>query len=180
MGTLKQLLPLGDRPLIRICIENIIASGVKDIVVVLPGNGGKISDALSGLPVNITFNNNTESDMAASVSAGLLVAKASSSSIMVCLCDHPLITAGTFLTLITAHRQSPGKIVVPIFQGKKGHPSIFPRHTLKEISSGSTMRQIIQKDARRVSRIEVTDEGVVLDMDTLNDYAEMLRRFRND
>jgi len=51
MGLIKQLLPLSDGPVINYCLRNIIASGIKDIVVVLGKNSPELLDALRGFPV---------------------------------------------------------------------------------------------------------------------------------
>lgn len=176
MGKLKQLLPFADRPVIRHCLDKIISSGVDEIVAVLPEKGSRIRDAIAGLPVTIIFNCDPESDMAGSVKTGLRAIETSAAGVLICLADHPLVSERTFRTLISSHRQSPEKIIVPTFGGKSGHPVLFPRKVIEEIYHSSTMREIILRDEERVRYIDLHDEGVLFDMDTREDYLRMLER----
>jgi CTP:molybdopterin cytidylyltransferase MocA len=53
---------------------------------------------------------------------------------------------------------------------------MFPVKIIHEIFSGVTLRDIIRKDAQRVRTAVVDDEGVVLDMDTEEDYRIMVEK----
>jgi molybdenum cofactor cytidylyltransferase len=176
MGRPKQLLPLGDKPVIRHCIDVILGADIRDIVVVLGPGGITTAQTLRGLPVDIVVNGNARSEMADSVRIGLSACPESTFGILVCLVDHPLVSAETMKTMIQEHREAPDKIIIPAYHGKRGHPSLFPASILKEIFSGVTLRDIVRRDQERVRVIEVPDEGVVLDMDTREDYEQVLKR----
>lgn len=66
----------------------------------------------------------------------------------------------------------------PVFHGRNGHPTLFPRSLLKEINTDTSLRGVIGRHAGRVSFHPVEDEGVVLDMDTPADYRRMLQKCR--
>lgn len=176
MGRPKQLLPLGNKPVIRHCIDNIIAAGIQEIVVVVSPHAQAIAEALSGLPVRIAVNNTIDGDMAGSVRVGLKAIDQSSSGVLVCLVDHPLATVDTMKTLARTHAESPDKIIIPSYNGKRGHPSLFPMTILHEIFVADTLRGVVRKNEGRVRIIDVPDEGVVLDMDTPEDYEQVLKR----
>lgn len=176
MGRPKQLLPLGDRLVVNHCVDNIVAAGIKEIVVVVGPNAKETIETLSGLPVRIAVNNAKDSDMAGSVRVGLQALDQSCSGVLVCLADHPLASGDVMKALARAHVTSPDKIIIPAYNGRRGHPSLFPRPILQEIFSGITLRDIVRKDERRVQVIDVSDEGVVLDMDTPEDYERVLKR----
>jgi molybdenum cofactor cytidylyltransferase len=176
MGRPKQLLPLGGKPVIRHCIDAILGADIRDIVVVLGPGGITTAQTLRGLPVDIVVNGNARSEMADSVRIGLSALDGFSSGVLICLVDHPLVSAGTMKTVIQAHREAPDKIIIPAYNGRRGHPSLFPASILKEIFSDVTLRDIVRRDQGRVLVIEVPDEGVVLDMDTREDYEQVLKR----
>jgi molybdenum cofactor cytidylyltransferase len=176
MGRPKQLLPLGDKPVIRHCIDNIIAAGIQEIVVVVSQDAQATAEALSGLPVHISVNKDIGSDMAGSVRVGLKAVDQSSSGVLVCLADHPLASGDTMKVLARTHGESPDKIIVPAHNGRRGHPSLFPMAVLHEIFVVDTLRDIVKKDEGRVRIVDVPDEGVVLDMDTPEDYEQVLKR----
>jgi molybdenum cofactor cytidylyltransferase len=176
MGQPKQLLPLGDKTVIRHCVDNIVSALIRRIVVVVRPDAEEMVEALSGLPVSIVVNHDRDSDMAGSVQVGLQSLDPSSLAVLVCLADHPLASAETMKTLMRAHQESPDKIIIPAYNGKRGHPSLFPASVLKEIFSGSTLRDIVRGDEKRVRVIDVPDEGIVFDMDTPDDYERVLKR----
>lgn len=177
MGRPKQLLPLNGKFAIRHCLDGIIAAGVQDVVVVLGMNGGEAAATLAGLTVKVVFNENAESEMAESVRIGLRETDPSASGVLVCLADHPLVSAETLRRLMAIHANDPHTIVVPRFRGRRGHPTLFPAAIAREVFSGLTLRDVLAKHAGRIGLVDIEDEGVTLDMDTEEDYERMQRRF---
>lgn len=177
MGCPKQLLALGHKPVIRHCLDNIIAAGIQQIVVVLGAESNGAVAALQDLSVTTVVNEKTGSEMAESVRIGLRALESpSSSGVLICLGDHPLASAETMRTVALAHPESPDDIIIPAYNHRRGHPSLFPSALLDEIFYGGTLRNIIDKHSRRVRIIEVPDEGVILDMDTREDYENIVKR----
>lgn len=179
MGRTKQLLQLGDKPIIGHCIDAMLDAGVSDCVVVLGAEESEIAWLLRGLPVTIAVNDVPGSDMAESVRAGLKLISASSSGVLIGLSDHPLVSPETMKTLIREHAAFPGSIIIPVYLRKRGHPSLFPVPALREIFFGGNLRDIVRQDPARVRLVDVPDEGVVLDMDTPGDYEAILRYYRS-
>lgn len=177
MGRSKQLLPLGPKPLIRHCLDSIIAAGIKDIVVVLGIAPDGIGAAISGLPVRTAFNNDPHSDMAGSVRQGLRQVAPASTGVLVCLSDHPLVASGTIATIVNTHSVYPEGIIIPSYQGRRGHPTLFPRAVIEDLFRGTTLREVITARAGNVRLVDVDDDGVVLDLDTPEDYERVQRRF---
>lgn len=178
MGQAKQLLPLGEKTAVSCCAESILLSGIRDVIVVTGRDDKGIRDTLRGLPVQFANNNCPESDMAQSVRIALSMIDRDSMGVLVCLADHPLVQPETIRTLLQKHLEAAESIIVPCFQGRRGHPSLFPSVLIREIFSAPSMREIISRNAERVLQVDVPDEGVVLDMDTDDDYRRVLERLR--
>lgn len=145
--------------------------------MVLGRSGGELSKAIEGLPVRRVFNENPSGEMAESVRIGLRAVDHSSSGIMVNLSDQPLISAETLRTLAGHHSEAPDKIIVPQYGSKKGHPVLFPRHVIEEIFGGVTLRDIVKKDPARIRMVGVKDEGVIIDIDTIEDYERAVIKY---
>jgi molybdenum cofactor cytidylyltransferase len=175
MGTAKQILPLAGKPVIRHCLDTIIASGVKDIIVVLSPRAKETEEAIRHFPVSIAFNNDPSSEMAESVRIGLRSVNSVASGVLVCLCDQPLIRSDTLKMLISRHGKAPDRIIVPIFKNRRGHPCLFPKYCAEEVFEGFILKEIVQKDRERVVFVEVQDESILLDMDTEEDYKTISR-----
>ena len=175
MGRLKQLLPLGGKPVMSHCLDAIIHAGIRDIVVVINPRMNEMAKALRRVPATVVFNDEPSSEMAESVRIGLKSLVASSSGVLIYLSDHPLVSADTVKCLIAGHETEPDKILIPVFENKRGHPCLFPRYCADEVFHGSTLREIVHKDNGRIRLVEVRDGGTLFDMDTEKDYDTMLR-----
>ena len=176
MGQPKQLLPLGSKPIIRHCLDNLAAAGIRNTVVVLGQNGSKILDSVKELPVQVVFNKTPDSEMAESVRIGLRTLHGSSSGVLVHLSDHPLVSVETLKSLVQCHVETPDRIIIPLYKGRRGHPTLFPKPVIDEVFDGLNLRDIINRDSSRIRFLNVDDEGVVLDIDTKEDYERILKK----
>lgn len=180
MGRSKQLLPLGDRPAIVRCLESIMDAGIGNIVVVTGPEGEAVRQVVRQFPVTVVVNRKEGADMAASVRTGLAGVSEESEGVLVSLCDHPLVQSATLDTMIREfsgdlHRFD--RIIIPRYHGRNGHPTLFPRALLDEIRIVPTLRDVIGNHPDRVFRLEVDDKGVVLEMDTPEEYRAVLAHF---
>ncbi len=177
MGQTKQLLPLGNKPVISHCAETLLVAGIHEIVAVVGTQRTDIVEALRDLPVIIKVNDKAGSDMAESARHGLQYLSPFS-AVLISLSDHPLVTSETVRSILREHQSCPAVIIVPEYDGRRGHPALFPRPVIEELRFGVTLRDIVRKDPTRVKPLTVRDEGIILDMDTPDDYSGILARFR--
>jgi molybdenum cofactor cytidylyltransferase len=178
MGRPKQLLPVNGTPAIRKCLETVIAAGLTDIVVVTGAHGARVEAVIADLPVRIVRNDRPEGEMVESVRLGLRRGPSCSSSILLCLADHPLVTPETLRMLLRQHEVLPACIIIPRYGDRRGHPCVFPRSLIDEVLLGKTLREVIQLHADSIRLVNVADEGVVLDMDTPEEYHAVVSRKR--
>jgi molybdenum cofactor cytidylyltransferase len=177
MGQLKQLLPLGSLTVIEQCLNTILSAGVPDVVVVIGPHGADVSATIAHLPVTLAVNQDRGSDMAASVRAGLNALKDTGSSVLVCLTDHPLVQPDTIKALLARHQENPAAIIIPSYNRRRGHPTLFPGEIIQEIFESSSLRDIVSRHETLIDFLVVDDWGVVLDMDTPEDYALILQEY---
>ena len=176
MGRPKQLLTLGDTTVIQRCLDTIITAETEDIVVVLAPGQKELMESINDYPVTIAINEDVGSDMAESVKVGLAATDGRSTGVMVCLSDHPLVSSETFKLIAATHRKEPDRIIIPVCKGRRGHPALFPRKVIQKIYKSVDLREIIRNDPKRVKLVEVRDEGVIMDMDTKEDYLAIMRK----
>jgi CTP:molybdopterin cytidylyltransferase MocA len=177
MGQIKQLLPLGDRTVIEHGLSTIIAAGIKDIVVVLGPDAGDVSKTIHHFPVRTVLNTQQESEMAESVRTGLKSVSADATGILICLADHPLVMPETIKALVALHKNYPEAIIIPSCKRKRGHPTLFPGNIMQEIFVRNSLRDVIGSNAEKVRYLDVADDGVLLDMDTTEDYERILDNY---
>ncbi|MFI5128296.1 MAG: NTP transferase domain-containing protein [Candidatus Acidiferrales bacterium] len=99
---------------------------------------------------------------------------------LVCLVDHPLISAQLVSTLVETFDRDKNKIVIPTYRGRRGHPVIFPSALYAELlgvredaPENIGARAVVRAHAADVVEVPVNEEGVVIN---LND-PETFRRF---
>lgn len=151
-----------------------MASGVNEVIVVTGANGDAVAAAVGHLSVKVVRNDFIVCDMADSVRVGLESVADSCNGVMICLADQPLIDKESYRQLLKQHAETPEKILIPMFEGQKGHPTIFPRRLLQDFPQGMTLRDVVYGNPLHVRLTDVADPGVVLDMDTPTDYQAML------
>lgn len=179
MGQPKALLPLNGQAALRRCLA-VMPGAVGDIIVILGLEMGAAATLLEGMPVKIVINTRPGSDMAASVRLGFQAMDPESAGALVCLVDHPLVRRGTLRQLAAKALEAPDRVIIPTFQGRRGHPSVFPRAMLMELYQGLNLREIIGRHPDKVTLLPVEDEGVILDMDTPADYQALCRRLEEE
>ena len=174
MGSCKQLLPLGASTVIARCLDALVSGGAAEIVVVVAEEGSDVTAAVRDYPVRIAVNQECEGDMASSVRAGRDALTTDASGVIVTLCDYPLVSAGTISSLVAEHGESADSIIIPCHQERRGHPLLFPRAVLDELAGDMILRDLVRREPDRICCLDVNDPGVLLDMDTPEDYRRIL------
>ena len=183
MGTLKQLLPFGSVTLIEQVVRTLTRSRLgKDVVVVLGHRAEEIVARVSGLPVRFAYNPDPEGDMISSIRCGLAYIPPDQ-AILVALGDQPLVTTGTVNRLIAEYERRPEGMVLPVHDGKRGHPMIVSPAFREEIlfeSNPGGLKGLRDRHAESVRLVPVDTDAVLIDLDYRSDYEEALRRWREE
>ena len=121
MGRLKQLLPFGKRTVVETVTKTLQLVGCTEILVVLGHRASEIAHVLPNT-VRTVVNEDYESGMFSSVLAGLNALDSQADGMLLLLGDQPQIRAGMVKAVIDRFAQSDEGIVIPVVDGKRGHP----------------------------------------------------------
>ncbi|MBA6418490.1 NTP transferase domain-containing protein [Pseudomonas sp. 5Ae-yellow] len=122
-----------------------------------------------GVPeqVKVVRNANSQQGMASSLVVGIqALQSADIDAVAVLLADMPQIQPATFAAL--AAMASPEHIVVPVYQGQRGHPVLFGRSFWSElmaVQGDAGARDVVRRYPARVRVLTVQDPGVCIDVD---------------
>ena len=175
MGAAKALLQLADgRRYVDAIVETARAGGCAEVVVVLgPPHGEAIRAALPP-SVRTAWNPAPERGMLSSVQAGLMALAADGdpavSAALVWPVDIPFVAPSTVRTLVVHD----GTIVVPLHNGRGGHPMRVGREHFAEVMTldpSRGLKGLFDAHAGAVTRLPVDDRAVLVDVDTPEDYA---------
>lgn len=176
MKTNKMLLPLGDSTVIENTVRGFLQSRVDGVAVVVGNEKEKIQQVLASYPVQLIENSRFTQGMSSSVQEGIKVLDkdAELEGIMINPGDMPLIKAETVNAILEKFKESAFPIIIPVYQGKKGHPVLFAKSLfsqLLEIGGDVGAREVVRRNNEQCCFLEVNDQGILIDIDCPEEYA---------
>jgi molybdenum cofactor cytidylyltransferase len=176
MGTQKLLLPVGGKPVIARVVDALIDSPLERVLVVVGANSRLLRAALADHDVTFVENDDPASQMLDSVRYGLLALPPECQTVLVALGDQPQLQSGLVSQLLHEHRSTGGGIVVPTYQGRRGHPLLFSIGYRDEILSrhdDNGLRGLLEGHIGEVHEVDVESSAVLEDLDLPADYARL-------
>jgi molybdenum cofactor cytidylyltransferase len=175
MGAFKPLLPFGDKTVIESCIDYLRAGGVETIVVVLGHRAGEVRKRLDNLPITFALNEDPDSEMGASIAAGVRELPSTVQATLIALSDYPAVPA-TVVAALLKEWQNGARLIIPTWQNRGGHPVLVDlsfRAQLLNLSSSGGLRALFEAHAGVVKRVAVDSPFIARDMDTWDDYRAL-------
>ena len=169
-GPNKLLAEIGGRPLVRIAVEQALASRAKPVIVVTGHERERVEAALKGLPVQFVHNPDFATGLGGSVRTGITAVPAAADGAIVCLGDMPQVDAALIDRLIAGFAPEQGALaVVPTIDGQRGNPVLWSRRffpDLMAIEGDVGARNLINRYGEAVVEVPVTGKGALVDVDT--------------
>ncbi len=179
MGTQKLLLPFDGMTIIEKVVENILKSGIENIMVVLGADHEKIAGVLEFWPVQTVRNENFQDGMHTSVMIGVYALPTRAKATLIFLGDQPLISENAIRKVVEAWHNSGKSIVIPLYEGKRGHPPLYDlklRNELEHLDPSVGLRSVAQKFPEEIDEVETGSPGILKDIDTRDEYLRELKR----
>jgi molybdenum cofactor cytidylyltransferase len=179
MGGFKPLMSLGDTTIIEHIVRMFRTAGILDIRVVIGFRASDVSSVLKPLNVRPVLNESYSEGMFSSIKVGIESLESDCEAFFVLPTDIPLVRPETVNALLGGYR--PRHILYPVFKKRRGHPplisTIFTRKILN-FSGQEGLQSVLKQNESSAVNVAVADEGVLLDMDTQQEYRRILARFR--
>jgi len=145
---------------------------------VLVAQAGEIR---SRLPLDATWileNPNWQQGQLSSIQAVVRTIPRETEGLILCPVDHPLISNFLVAQLIQEFDSTGTQIVLPIFKGKRGHPTIFRASLFEELLAASPevgAREVVWAHPEDVAEVETDEEAVVLNLNDPETLKKALR-----
>jgi molybdenum cofactor cytidylyltransferase len=169
-GPNKLLAEFRGKPLVRLAVEQALASRASSVVVVTGHQADEVRRALAGLAVTFVDNPNFAGGLATSVKAGIAAVPDQADGAIICLGDMPLIDSTLIDRLIDAFAPDRGALVaLPFHEGRRGNPVLWSRRFFAELMTlegDIGARHLIERHAEAVAEVPVEGPGAFLDIDT--------------
>jgi molybdenum cofactor cytidylyltransferase len=176
MGSAKQLLDFGGKPLLRHAVESAQGSGCDPVIVVLGANEAEIHPVLAGLDVEIVVNERWPEGMGTSIQAGLrALENRDVRGAILALSDQPFVTSDFLRGLVDRHHQSGRPIVAAQYSGTAGVPVFFAREAfplLMALKPDQGCKGVILGHPGDALLVDCPEAA--MDIDTPEDYARAM------
>ncbi len=179
MKTPKMLLPFRGKTIIQTTIGNIVDSEINNILVVLGAFAGEILTVIEDMPVNHCINDKYSRGMLSSVQYGFRHLPSEYGAALVFPGDQPMIQACLINKVIASYHKSGRGIVVPVWQGRRGHPLLIDNKYRKEIElldENVGLRALARRYSRDVFEVVSDSPDIIKDIDTKEDYLNEINK----
>lgn len=175
MGDFKPMLNIGSISIAQRIIATLQQADVTKIVMVTGYNALTLERHLANNGVIFLRNENYETtQMFDSAKIGLEYMRDKCDKVLFTPVDIPLFTANTVTTLLN----SGAELACPVCDGKRGHPILISSAIIDKLLADSGecgLQGAISRCGVEMTEIEVSDQGVLHDADTPDDYKALLQ-----
>jgi molybdenum cofactor cytidylyltransferase len=173
MGKPKPLLRFGDTTFLERILFVLRRSDVGGTTVVLGARADVIRASVDLSGTNVVLNEDYVQGQLSSLIKGLKSLPPDTDAMLLCLVDHPFVTTDIVNRLIGTFRGTGRPIVLPVFNGRRGHPALFARSLFQELVDAPPdrgARHVVSSHEDGVLEVDVPDRAVLTTIDTPEDY----------
>jgi molybdenum cofactor cytidylyltransferase len=142
--------------------------------VVLGPDADAISRQVALAPDEIVINRDWRLGQLSSIQAALRSLPEGTQGMLLCPVDHPLVSAALVNALIATFLETGAPVVLPMFEGRRGHPVIFAAAVYEELLRApmeTGARAVVWAHKSDLQEVSTTEQGCVVN---LNDPDALL------
>jgi CTP:molybdopterin cytidylyltransferase MocA len=177
MGRPKGLLEYRGVPFLRAVATALLTGGVEELVAVLNPEVPGLPDALPAHPrVRWVAAPPAAAGQLASLRVGLHSLSPVSEAALVALVDQPAVRPETVAALIRVFREGRTPLLLPVHQGRRGHPVCFARALYAELLEAPEQegaRAVVRRHRATLREVAVDDPAIQQDVDSPEDFARL-------
>jgi molybdenum cofactor cytidylyltransferase len=173
-GSAKQLVRIGDRPLLSLIAGRVAEVVGQALLIVLGAQAAELTPLLRHSGGSTVINRDWREGLASSIRTGIGRLPPSCAGVMLVLADQACVTAEDLRRLAGAWRRQPLGVAAAQYGGTVGAPAIFPRHLFSELSDlrgDSGARVLLKRHADSLVKVPMT--SAAFDLDTPDDLLEL-------
>jgi CTP:molybdopterin cytidylyltransferase MocA len=178
MGSPKALLDLDGVSYLGHITATARSAGTENVSVVLgPPDGDKIKSKLPN-GAGFVWNPDPSRGMLSSVQSAVQNLPSRATGILVWPVDLPQVSVASVRAILAG---APGKVIIPRYNGKGGHPVRIPRALFGAIASmpsDAGLHGLFETHAASVSYLDLDDAHLISDIDTPADAAKAAAKKR--
>ena len=173
MNRQKLLLPFNGKTIIETVVENVAQSVNSNILVVLGSHREQIRKQIENYTVKYCVNENYLDGMLSSVICGFRALPDEAKAALIFLGDQPQIPSKVTDLVIETWIQSKKGIIMPTFNGRRGHPALIEtryKTEIERLDPEKGLRALSEKFKDDVFEVECNIPEILRDIDTPDEY----------
>ncbi len=173
MGKPKPLLRFGKTTFLEQILSVLGSSQIDRVTVVLGAKAEMIANSVDLSQVRVVVNKDYAKGQLSSLTAGLRETTSDTEAILLCLVDNPLITPGIVNRIVETFKQTQNPIVLPVFNRRRGHPTLFSRPLFDDLLSAPLdmgARHVVHAHKDQIVEVEMPDDTILAKIDTPDEY----------
>jgi len=181
MNRQKLLLPFNGKTIIETVVENVARSVSSNILVVLGSHREQIRKQIVNYNVKFCVNENYLDGMLSSVICGFRTLPEEAKATLIFLADQPQIPSPVTDLVIETWQKSGKGIVIPTFNGRRGHPVLIEtryKTEIEKLDPEKGLRVLAEKFKNDVYEVECSIPEILRDIDTPEDYENEINKNR--
>lgn len=175
-GGLKQIYKLDNKPLLEVVI-GLVSPLFDETILVLGYQAERIVSNIDlGDNIKTVINSRYREGMSVSINKALSILSYKTTHFAIFLGDMPYIKKETVLELKKYLDLQKRQIIAPIYKGKRGFPVLFSKDFVGDflsIKGDKGARDLINKEKKYLTLVEVNDCGVIKDIDRQKDLKKL-------
>lgn len=180
MGRHKPLLRWKDVPLVRYQVDQLVAAGVDEVIVVLGHLHERVAPYATACRARTVVNADYRQGKTTSVLKGIASADPTATDLLLLAVDQPR-PAAVIEKVIISHVEADALITSPRYGVRGGHPLLFSASLRGELESitdeGQGVREVFDVHRAEVNYVEFDDPIIRLDLNTPQDYESAVSKY---
>jgi CTP:molybdopterin cytidylyltransferase MocA len=179
MGKAKALLDAGGESFLARILDSLREGGADPRLVVVRTKDHPVAEEAEAHGGTVILNPDPTPGPISSLQAGLGALDPEPEAIFFAPVDHPLFAAETVRAVYRCFLETGSPLVIPAFEGWRGHPVLFGRRLFPELMEEDLpegARTVVRRYLQERVQVEVSDPGILADIDTPEEYKKHFRR----
>ncbi len=173
MGKPKPLLRFGDKTFLEQIISVLKLSDVDRITVVLGAEAETIKNSVDLSETRVVVNKDYLKGQLSSLITAIEDTPEETEAVLLCLADAPFVSKEVVNKIVSKFRETNNPIIVPVFNGKRGHPTLFSKSLFNELLNAPQdqgARYVLYSNEEKVLEVEISESGFLISIDTPDEY----------
>jgi len=181
MGRPKLSLPLGEHTVLERVVAALRGGGVQHVLVVVGPHVPELVPLAATAGADVCLLPRPTADMRSTIEHGLRWLEEQyhpnpEDWWVLAPADHPVVDPAIVRELLAAAGRGDRSIVVPVHEGRRGHPAVLAwRHVagIRALPADAGINAYLREHADATLELPVSDPGILADLDTPADYERL-------